>query len=68
MLVFSCLFMWPYFCASVDGRLTDRRQRVEGCGGGGAAREGQALWPGLRLTGSEAVKVFASLMFRSFFF
>lgn len=67
MLVFSCLFMWPYFCASVDGRLTDRRQRVGG-GRWGAAREGQALWPGLRLTGSEAVKVFASLMFRSFFF
>lgn len=43
MLVFSCLFMWPYFCASVDGRLTDRRQRVEGGGGGVGSRGAGAV-------------------------
>lgn len=68
----ACLFMSFYvaiFLASVDGRLTDRRQRVEG-----AARQGLGLrlrlrlWLWLMLTGSGAVKVFASLMFRSFFF
>lgn len=67
----ACLFMSFYVAIflckcwrTTDGQATTCR----GGWGGGAAREGQALWPGLRLTGSEAVKVFASLMFRWFFF